>query len=174
MILQPVLDEAPSAEQAWKNDYPWLQQAFAEIGPGARRASDGWRVRIENELKTTLDFKVRQDGTAAVWCGMSAYDFRHDPPPKELFEGLAEAYRRERKRVGGGSPWKMSAVARPASPRRPKPRPPARASSPPPPEDSLARAVGALLLSHVEQLTLIFLAVTGLTLLLASIAVVVS
>lgn len=100
----------------WKDDYPWLQRAFREIGPGARAASDGWRARIEDQLKTTLDFKVRPDGTATVWCGMSGYDFRHDPTPKELLEGLAEAYRRELKRLGGSYPtrtgaWKMSTAA---------------------------------------------------------------
>jgi hypothetical protein len=99
--------------QTWKEDYPWLQLAFRQIGPGARAASDGWRVRIEDELKTTLDFKLRADGTATVWCGMSGYDFHHDPTPKELLEGLADAYRRELKRVGGRYPtrtatWKMS------------------------------------------------------------------
>jgi hypothetical protein len=102
--------------QTWKDDYPWLQLAFKQIGPGARAASEGWRVRIEDELKTTLDFKLRPDGTATVWCGMSGHDFHHDPTPKELLEGLAEAYRRELKRVGGSYPtrtgtWKMSTAA---------------------------------------------------------------
>jgi len=106
--------------QAWKDDYPWLQLAFKQIGPGATAASDGWRVRIEDELQTTLDFKVRPDGTASVWCGMSGYDFHHDPTPKELLEGLAEAYRRELKRVGGRYPtrkttWKMSPAAQPGA-----------------------------------------------------------
>ena len=102
--------------QTWKDDYPWLQLAFEQIGPGAKAASDGWRVRIEDQLKTTLDFKLRADGTATVWCGMSGHDFHHDPTPKELLEGLAEAYRRELKRVGGSYPtrtgtWKMSGSA---------------------------------------------------------------
>jgi hypothetical protein len=102
--------------EGWKDDYPWLERAFEEIGPGAKAASEGWRARIEDDLKTTLDFKVRPDGTASVWCGMSGYDFRHDPTPKELLEGLADAYRRELKRVGGKYPtrtgtWKMSATA---------------------------------------------------------------
>jgi hypothetical protein len=97
----------------WKEDYPWLQLAFRHIGPGGRAASEAWRARIEDELQTTLDFKVRPDGTATVWCGMSGYDFDHDPYPKELFEGLADAYRREVKRIGGTYPtrerqWKMS------------------------------------------------------------------
>jgi hypothetical protein len=113
---EPLSPELVCGTREWKDDYPWLHLAFKEIGPGARAASDGWRVRIENELKTTLDFKVRPDGTAAVWCGMSGYDFHHDPTPKELFEGLAKAYRREVKRVGGGYParagtLKMSAGA---------------------------------------------------------------
>lgn len=152
--------------QAWKDDYPWLHQALTEIGPGARGASDHWRVRIQDELKTTLDFKVRPDGTAAVWCGLSGYDFHHDPTPKELFEGLAEAYRRERKRIGGSNPWKMSAGAR-----RAPAKPPVRAS-PPTAEDSLTRTLGAVLLSHAEQLTLIFLAVTVLTIALSAVAIV--
>lgn len=102
--------------QGWKGDYPWLQRAFEQIGPGAKSASDGWRARIEDDLETTLDFKVRPDGTATVWCGLSGYDFRHDPTPKELFEGLADAYRREVKRVGGAYPtrtgqWKGSEAA---------------------------------------------------------------
>lgn len=100
----------------WKEEYPWLHRAFEQIGPGAKAASEGWRARIEDDLKTTLDFKVRPDGTATVWCGLSGYDFRHDPTPKELFEGLADAYRREVKRVGGAYPtrtgqWKVSGTA---------------------------------------------------------------
>ena len=154
--------------QAWKDDYPWLHQAVKEIGPGAGGASDGWRVRIEDELKTTLDFKVRPDGTAAVWCGMSGYDFHHHPTSKELFEGLAEAYRWERKRVGGSNPWKMSAERR-APPEWAKPLPPVRAV-PPRAEDSLTRTLGAVLLPRLLQLMLIFLAVTALTLVLSSIA----
>lgn len=99
--------------QAWKEDYPWLQLAFKHIGPAGRAASEGWRARIEDDLQTTLDFKVRADGTATVWCGLSGYDFRHDPTPKELLEGLADAYRREVKRVGSEYPtrtgmWRMS------------------------------------------------------------------
>jgi len=45
-------------------------------------------------LKTTLDYKLRPDGTATVWCGMSDYDFHHEPTPKELPEGLADAHPR--------------------------------------------------------------------------------
>jgi hypothetical protein len=172
-IDQLAPDEALSPElvrglQAWRDDYPWLHRAFKEIGPGARTASDGWRVRIEDELKTTLDFKVRPDGTAAVWCGMSVYDFQHEPTPKQLFEGLADAYRRERKRSGGSHPtgtgtWKMSAVvARPQSPVR---------ALPPPAEDSPVRTfLGAVLLPSAAQLTLTFVAVTALTIVLSSVA----
>jgi hypothetical protein len=47
---------------------------------------------------------------------VSRHRFCHDPTPKELFDGLAEAYRRERKRVGGTNPWRMSPGARPAAP----------------------------------------------------------
>jgi hypothetical protein len=154
--------------QAWKADYPWLHRAVRDIGPGARGALDGWRVRIEDELKTTLDFKVRPDGTAAVWCGMSGYDFHHDPTAKELFEGLAEAYRRERNRVGGSNPWKMSA-ARLAPPEWTKPRPSVRAL-PQRAQGSLTRTLGAVLLPRLVQLMLIFLAVTALTLVLSSVA----
>jgi hypothetical protein len=175
VIVQLAPDEPLSPElvcdmQAWKDDYPWLQRVIKQIGPGAQGASDGWRVRIEEELKTTLDFKVRPDGTAAVWCGMSGYDFHHDPTPKELFEGLGEAYRRERKRVGGNNPWKMSTGARLALPEWPNPQPPVRAF-PPPAEDSLTRNLGIVLLPRVEQLMRIFLTVTGLTLFLASVAI---
>jgi hypothetical protein len=167
---EPLVPELVGGTQAWKADYPWLQQALRDIGPGARGASDGWRVRIQEELKTTLDFKVRPDGTAAVWCGLSGYDFHHDPTPKELFEGLAEAYRRERRRVGGSNPWKMSAAARRA-PAGVEPQPPVRAS-PWPADDSLTRALGVVLLSQAEQLTLIFLAVTVLTIALSAVAIV--
>jgi hypothetical protein len=168
--------------QAWKDDYHWLHRAFKEIGPGARAAADGWRVRIEDELKTTLDFKVRADGTAAVWCGMSGYDFHHDPPPKELLAGLAEAYRRECKRVGRSDPtctsrWKMSAgppsdpaSARLALPERPKSQPPAR-DFPPSAADSLPRKLGAIFLPRMLQLILIFVAVTALTVVLSDVAI---
>jgi hypothetical protein len=102
--------------QNWEAEYPWLQLAFKHIGPGGKAASDGWRRRVQDELKATLDFKVRPDGTATVWCGMSGYDFHHDPTPKELLQGLADAYRRELKRVGGSYPtrtatWRMSGPA---------------------------------------------------------------
>jgi hypothetical protein len=52
-------------------------------------------VRIEEDLDTTLDYKLRSDGTATVWRGMTGYDFHHEPTPKELLEELADAYRRE-------------------------------------------------------------------------------
>jgi hypothetical protein len=90
--------------QEWKDDYPWLQLAFRHIGRAGREASEGWRARIEDELGTTLDYKVRGDGTATVWCGMSAFDFRHEPTPKELLEGLADAYRREARRLEKEAP----------------------------------------------------------------------
>jgi hypothetical protein len=109
--------EQPSPElvrdrQVWADDYPWLHQALSGVGVDARGASDRWWTRIEGELKATLDFKVRPDGTAVVWCGMSGHDFHHGPTPKELFEGLAEAYQRERKRVGDAHARKRSAAAR--------------------------------------------------------------
>jgi hypothetical protein len=113
--------------QAWKEDYPWLQQAFKNWGGDWKAASESWRARIEDELGATLDFKVREDGTATVWCGMSGHDFHHYPVPKELLEGLADCYRREVKRVGGGYPtqtrqWKMSEAVSAASPAPPDPR----------------------------------------------------
>ena len=166
---QPQAPEATCGTQAWTDGYPWLHRALKEIGPRARGASDGWRLRIEDELKTTLDFKLRPDGTAAVWCGMSGYDFHHDPTPKELFEGLAEAYRRERKRLGGSNPWKMS-TARLAPPEWTKPPPPVR-TLPLRAEDSLARTLGAVFVPRLEQLILIFLAVTALTLVLSDVAI---
>jgi hypothetical protein len=79
----------------WKSDYPWLQLAFKHVGRSGRKASEDWRVRIEDELDATLDYKVRPDGTTTVWCGMSSHDFHHEPTPKELLEGLADAYRQE-------------------------------------------------------------------------------
>ena len=115
--------------QAWREDYPWLELAFRHFGRSGRAASEGWRARIEDELQATLDFKLRPDGTATVWCGMSGYDFRHDPTPKELLEGLADAYRREVKRVGGRYPtrtsqWKMSEAAAAESVATPDPTEP--------------------------------------------------
>jgi hypothetical protein len=84
----------------WKGDYPWLELAFKHVGRGGRQASEEWRVRIEDELGATLDYRVRPDGTAAVWCGMSEHEFHHEPTPKELIGGLADAYRQEAKRLG--------------------------------------------------------------------------
>ena len=86
--------------QKWKDDYPWLRLAFKHIGPGGKAASEEWRVRIEDLLGTTLDYQVRPEGTATVWCGSSAHAFRHEPTPKELLEGLADAYRSEAERLG--------------------------------------------------------------------------
>ena len=177
MIAQLARDESLPTDvvyrtQAWQDDYPWLHLALTQIGPGARGASDGWRMRVQDELKTTLDFKVRPDGTAAVWCGMSSYDFHHYPTPKELFEGLAEAYRQEVERKRGGSnPWTMSARACLVPPECAE-RQPSRAL-PPPAEVSLIRTVGAVLLSRAEELTFSFLTVTGLTLVLSAVAVLV-
>jgi hypothetical protein len=85
--------------QKWKHDYPWLQLAFRHLGRGGRETSEAWRVRIEDELQTTLDYKLRGDGTATVWCGMTGYDFHHEPTPKELLEGLADACGREAMRL---------------------------------------------------------------------------
>jgi hypothetical protein len=84
----------------WKGDYPWLQLAFRQAGQGGREASEEWRVRIEDELDTTLEYKVRPDGSVVLWCGMSEYEFPHHPTPKTLLTGLAGAYRAEAKRLG--------------------------------------------------------------------------
>lgn len=165
---EPLSQEPASGTQAWLDDYPWLRQALTEIGPGARGASASWRARIEDELKTTLDFKVRPDGTAVVWCGMSGYDFHHDPTPKELFEGLGEAYRQEIERVGGGNPWKMSR-AHPGPRERPRPQTQAGTLRPPT-ADSTTSTVAAVFLPRLAQLVLIFLAVTVLTVVLSSVA----
>jgi hypothetical protein len=157
--------ELVRAMQAWKDSYPWLDRAFMEIG-SAWATSNTWRARIEDDLKTTLDFKVRPDGTAAVWCGMSGYDFQHEPTPKELFEGLRDAYRREVERVGSSH-----ATARSAPSERTKPRTLVRIL-PPPPMDSLTRRLGVgILLPRVIQLTLIFLTMAALTLVLSDVAV---
>lgn len=175
-IDQLARDERPPElvhrRQAWKNDYPWLRRAIEEIGPGARAASDRWRVRIEDELKTTLDFKTKRDGAATVWCGMSSHDFDHDPTPRELFEGLADAYRRERRRrqpsASHGPPLEE---ARRRAPGPPKPRVTLIRVLPPPVSDSLTRTLEALLVPRVADLVLIFLAVTALTLVLATVAI---
>jgi hypothetical protein len=123
-------------------------------------------VRIEDELKTTLDFKIRPDGTAVVWCGMSGYDFHHDPTTKELFEGLAEAYRRELKRRRRH----MERVRRTA-PSPPKPQSPPFPALPPPASDSLTLEV--MLLARMADLTTIFLVTTALTFVLSAVAILV-
>jgi len=175
-IDQLARDEPPpelvSRRKAWKDDYPWLDRAFQDAGPGARAASDDWRVRIEDELKTTLDFKVRPDGTAAVWCGMSGYDFHHDPTTKELFEGLAEAYRRElkRRRRQLADPHEKAEEGHLSAPGPPKPHAAPVLALPPPTEEALTRIVAAVLLHYVDQLILICLAVTALTLVLSAVA----
>jgi hypothetical protein len=84
----------------WRGDYPWLELAFRHIGRGGREASEEWRVRIEDDLGATLDYKVRPDGSVALWCGMSELVFPREPMPKVLLAGLAEVYRREAKRLG--------------------------------------------------------------------------
>lgn len=175
MIDHLAPNEPPSPElvcrrQAWKDDHPWLHHAITQIGPGARRAADGWRVRIQDELKTTLDFQVKPDGTAAVWCGMSRYDFHHYPTPKELFEGLATAYRLESDRRSGSNQWRMSTGDLITPPGGAKRQTFVRAL-PRAARESFARALGALALLHAEQLVLIFLGITGLTLVLSIVAV---
>ncbi len=170
MSIDQLARDEPSPElaariQAWKDGYPWLERAFKEIGPGARAASDRWRVRVEDELKTTLDFKMRPDGTAVVWCGMSGYDFHHDPTTKELFEGLAQAYRRELKRRR----HLEEARRRAPSPTHPQ-SPPVRALWPAAAE-SLTLKV--MVLARMADLTMIFLATTGVTFVLSAVAILV-
>ena len=170
MRIDQLTRDEPSPElarrmQAWRDGYPWLERAFKEIGPSARAASNNWRVRIEDELKTTLDFKVRPDGTAVVWCGMSGYDFHHDPTTKELFEGLAEAYRRELKRR------RQLEEARRRAPRPSQPQSPPLRALWPPLVESLTLKV--MLLARMADLTMIFLTMTALTLVLSAVAVLV-
>lgn len=171
MSIDQLARSEPSPElarriRAWKDGYPWLERAFKEIGPGARVASDSWRVRIEEELNTTLDFKIRPDGTAVVWCGMSGYDFHHDPTTKELFEGLAEAYRRELKRRR-----RHTEPARRPAPTPPKPQSPPIRALPPPSSGSLTLKV--MLLARMADLTMIFLVTTALTFVLSAVAILV-
>jgi hypothetical protein len=166
---EPLSPELVRRRRAWKDDHPWLHQAITQIGPGARGAADGWRVRIQDELKTTLDFKVKPDGTAAVWCGMSRYEFHHYPTPMELFEGLGTAYRLERKRRSSNQ-RRMSTGDLLAPPGRAKAQTLVRAL-PRAAKESFARALGAVALLHAEQLVLIFLGITGLTLVLSIVAV---
>ena len=170
MSIEQLARDEPSPElacriQAWKDGYPWLERAFREIGPGALAASERWRVRVEDELKTTLDFMIRPYGTAVVWCGMSGYDFHHDPTTKELFEGLAEAYRRElkRRRHTERARRRMPSAAQPQSP-------PVRALWPPA-ADSLTLRV--MLLARLADLTTIFLTTTALTFVLSAVAILV-
>lgn len=100
------------AVQRWKHDYPWLKLAFRQSGRTGKTASEEWRWRIEEDLKAPLDYQVRPDGTAAVWCGLSRFDFRHEPTPKDLLRGLDAAYRKELERRGWHYP-DLSASATP-------------------------------------------------------------
>jgi hypothetical protein len=86
--------------QAWRDDYPWLRLAFRHSGQAGKTASEEWRWRIEEDLKAPLDYQVRADGTAAVWCGLSSHAFEHEPTPKDLLRGLDTAYRQELGRRG--------------------------------------------------------------------------
>jgi hypothetical protein len=88
------------AVQAWQDDYLWLRLAFRHSGPPGKEASEEWRWRIEVDLKAVLDYQVRADGTAAVWCGMTRFDFAHEPTPRDLLAGLDTAYRQELERRG--------------------------------------------------------------------------
>jgi hypothetical protein len=88
------------AVQAWRDDYPWLQLAFRQTEGRGRALSEEWRWRIEEDLKAPLDYQVRDDGTAAVWCGLSSFDFEHEPTPRDLLGGLDSAYRQELERRG--------------------------------------------------------------------------
>jgi hypothetical protein len=102
------------ALQAWREDYPWLRLAFRQSERTGQAASEEWRWRIEEDLKAPLDYQVRDDGTAAVWCGLSRYDFRHEPTPKDLLRGLDTAYRQELERRG----WQYPNLDAPAQPGR--------------------------------------------------------
>jgi hypothetical protein len=86
--------------QSWQESYPWLQLAFRQFGAGGRAASEEWQWRIEEDLRAPLDYQVRSDRTAAVWCGLTRHDFTHEPTPKELMQGLDAAYRKELERRG--------------------------------------------------------------------------
>lgn len=105
--------------QAWKDDYPWLRLAFRQSGAGGKTASEEWRWRIEEDLKAPLDYQVRSDGTPAVWCGLTRYDFKHEPTPKELLQGLDHAYRQELERRG----WEYPDLHASVSPRSEGPAP---------------------------------------------------
>ena len=70
--------------------------------------SEEWRWRIEEDLKSPLDYRLRGHGTAAVWCGLSSrHDFPHEPTPEALLGGLDDAYRKELERRG----WPYRTVA---------------------------------------------------------------
>jgi hypothetical protein len=88
------------AVQAWRDDYPWLSLAFRQSEGTGKALSEEWRWRIEEDLKAPLDYQVRSDGTAAVWCGLSSHDFEHEPTPRDLLRGLDTAYRQELERRG--------------------------------------------------------------------------
>lgn len=98
------------ALQAWRDEYPWLHLAFRQSEGSGKAASEEWRWRIEEDLKAPLDYQVRADGTAAVWCGLSSHDFEHEPTPRDLLRGLDIAYRRELERRGWQYP-DLNAVA---------------------------------------------------------------
>jgi hypothetical protein len=83
-----------------REEYPWLEQALAEVFAGnAAQASENWRRRLEPLEYTTLQYQVRSDGTATVWCGQTRHDFGREPKSKKLLDGLDDAYRRELKRL---------------------------------------------------------------------------
>jgi hypothetical protein len=103
------------AVQAWRDDYPWLQLAFRQTEAKGRALAEEWRWRIEEDLKAPLDYQVRDDGTAAVWCGMCSLDFKHEPTPKDLLHGLDSAYRQELERRGWQYPDLNAAASADAS-----------------------------------------------------------
>jgi len=103
------------AVQAWQDDYPWLRLAFRQSGPLGKAASEEWRWRIEEDLKAPLDYQARSDGTAAVWCGLTRYDFKHEPTPKDLLRGLDTAYRQELERRGWSFALQIYATQVPAA-----------------------------------------------------------
>jgi hypothetical protein len=88
------------AAPAWRDDYPWLQLAFRQSEGMGKAASEEWQWRIEEDLKAPLDYQVHDDGTAAVWCGLSSCRFEHEPTPRDLLHGLDVAYRQELERRG--------------------------------------------------------------------------
>jgi hypothetical protein len=103
------------AVQAWRDDYPWLQLAFRQTEAKGRALAEEWRWRIEEDLKAPLEYQVRDDGTAAVWCGMCSLDFKHEPTPKDLLHGLDSAYRQELERRGWQYPDLNAAASADAS-----------------------------------------------------------